>query len=135
MQDKNSDKTGMPQPGGHSSGSSTPKEPKNLLDAVVRANKKGPLENIKMGESTPTSSKSAGNERAVPAFDLAEEIMAQQRKITAIKRKSPAAKTNGYTHSRHIEPLHHSVTRDFSRENHLIAEIVARDIKRLCGEL
>ncbi|UCF43621.1 MAG: hypothetical protein JSV99_01445 [Planctomycetota bacterium] len=72
----------------------------------------------------------------MPRFDLAEEIMANQRKITAIKRKAPGKKTTvkkvrpqaerlGYT----IEPP----TPASTEQDRIIAEIVAKDIERLCG--
>ena len=69
----------------------------------------------------------------IPKFDLAEQIMAEQRKITAIRRKAPGQKTKapdrrprivstGYA----VEPL-----REFSEKELIIAEIVARDIEKL----
>jgi hypothetical protein len=63
----------------------------------------------------------------IPKFDLAEEIMAQQRKITALRRKSPAVistRSIGHAGKQPIEtPL---------AQEQIIAEIVARDIERLC---
>jgi hypothetical protein len=70
----------------------------------------------------------------IPKFDLAEQIMAEQRKITAIKRKAPGRKSKipdrqpriqstGYT----AEPL----VRALPEEDLIIAEIVARDIEKL----
>ncbi len=72
----------------------------------------------------------------IPRFDLAEEIMAEQRKITAIKRKRPEKKmeteARGGVGSFHyaLEPQRLTL----SGQEDIIAEIVARDIKRLCGE-
>jgi len=72
----------------------------------------------------------------IPRFDLAEEIMAEQRKITAIKRKRPERKVEAETRGgvesfRYaLEPQRLTTT----GEREIIAEIVARDIKRLCGE-
>ncbi len=106
----------------------------------------------------------------IPKFDLAEQILAEQRKITAIRRKAPGKKpqrlpslappllsatadkgvtqvqaqdgaagkktkapdrqphapSNGYT----IKPPSPTL----SEQEQIIAEIVAKDIERLCGE-
>ena len=94
----------------------------------------------------------------IPKFNLAEQIMAEQRKITAIRRKAPGkpqrlpslapavmqvqtqdgaagkktkapdrqpqAQSTGYT----IKPPPPTL----SEQEQIIAEIVARDIERLC---
>ena len=89
------------------------------------------------------------NTSQIPKFDLAEQIMAEQRKITAIRRKAPGkpqrlpsqdgaagkktkapdrqpqAQSNGYT----IKPPPPTL----SEQEQIIAEIVAKDIERLCG--
>jgi hypothetical protein len=73
-------------------------------------------------------------ETEIPQFDLAEEIMAEQRKLTAIRRKSPGKKTN-------VEPVSYTPQQPMpvpenpfdSAQGGLISEIVARDIRRLCG--
>jgi hypothetical protein len=63
----------------------------------------------------------------VPKFDLAEDIMAEQRKVTASKRKAPGqrnqAKVIGYA----IEQLA-SAPKEHEK---IIAEIVAGDIEKL----
>ncbi len=71
----------------------------------------------------------------VPRFDLAEEIMAEQRKITAVKRQAPGKKTEsgrvesrGESFGRTIEPP----TPVLTEQDRIISEIVARDIERLC---
>ncbi len=103
-----------------------PKEPSALMEAVVEANKKTAAKTPELGQAKPKPDK-------VLKFDLAEEIMSEQRKITAIRRKSPGKKAQ-------IEPLKSkSVGGDtrqpapkLSEQNQIIAEIVARDIKKLC---
>ena len=63
----------------------------------------------------------------IPKFDLAEEIMAQQRKVTALRRKSPAVISS--------MPIGHTVKQSIETplaQEQIIAEIVARDIERLC---
>ena len=72
----------------------------------------------------------------IPRFDLAEEIMAEQRKITAIKRKSPERKMEAEARPA-VGSFHYALEPQrltLSGQEDIIAEIVARDIKRLCGE-
>ena len=85
-----------------------------------------------------------GNQRPssdIPKFDLAEEIMAEQRKISATKRKraKPATpqepkKAEFVSREPEFEATGHTIEQQgdvpFDQEQ-IIAEIVARDIKRL----
>jgi len=85
------------------------------------------------GRETGRTKKPAPERTKIPKFDLAEEIMAEQRKITAAKRKGPGAKNN-------VEQLT-DTTDDTARrpmpkspgQKKIIAEIVTRDIERLCS--
>jgi hypothetical protein len=69
----------------------------------------------------------------IPKFDLAEQIMAEQRKIAATRRKGPGKKVDVAKQERDgpitlaVEPFSTS-----SEELKIIAEIVARDIQQLC---
>jgi len=70
----------------------------------------------------------------IPKFDLAEQIMAEHRKNTAIRRKGPGkkAKTPKKPHpaesiARNLKPRPIA-----SEPGQIIAEIVARDIEKLC---
>lgn len=74
----------------------------------------------------------------IPKFDLAEQILAEQRKRSAVKRKGPGKRAvrsvpvrASYENAlrRHYEPSLIS-----SAQEQIIAEIVARDIERLIGE-
>jgi hypothetical protein len=75
----------------------------------------------------------------VPSFDLAEEIMASQRKISAIKRKAPGKKTTDEKIRSQAEPVRYTIEPPMPaspEEDRIIAEIVTRDIDRLCrGQL
>lgn len=69
------------------------------------------------------------------SFDLTEEIMAEQRKITAVKRKAPGQKTD----IQKLKPetwIDDHITEQpkplLSEQDKIIAEIVAKDIERLC---
>lgn len=68
----------------------------------------------------------------IPKFDLAEQIMAEQRKISAVRRKGPGKRTKTKKPQkveasipRVEEPLIHS------EQDKIIAEIVTRDINNL----
>lgn len=66
----------------------------------------------------------------IPSFDLAEEIMAEQRKITAIRRKAPSKKNEAQRSEPQAQPV--DIEQPLSEQEKIIAEIVARDIERLC---
>ena len=91
-------------------------------------------EQIKPGKATSAGPENAEQEKGeIPRFDLAEEIMAEHRKITAIRRKAPdkrveveepQVESTGYIREQPMpEPS----------EQQIIAEIVARDIEKLCS--
>jgi hypothetical protein len=71
----------------------------------------------------------------IPRFDLAEDIMAEQRKISAIRRKGPGRKIESRKHEVEVGPAHYTIGQPMpaqSYQQQIIAEIVARDIERLC---
>jgi len=70
----------------------------------------------------------------IPKFDLAEQILAEQRKITAIRRKAPGKKTKATEQQPHIESIGYTIKQPsakLSEQEQIIAEIVARDIEKL----
>ncbi|MCP4261955.1 MAG: hypothetical protein GY774_31300 [Planctomycetes bacterium] len=69
----------------------------------------------------------------IPKFDLAEQIMAEQRKITAIRRKAPGHKTKAPDRRPRIESTGYAIEppRALSEKELIIAEIVAKDIEKL----
>jgi hypothetical protein len=70
----------------------------------------------------------------IPKFDLAEQIMAEQRKNSSVKRKGPADKVDpGQRHPR-SHPAGQAMQPhiDAVGQEQVIADIVARDIERLC---
>ncbi len=71
----------------------------------------------------------------IPRFDLAEQIMAEQRKITAIRRKAPGKKTEAQPKWPQAKPAGYGIERSIpweAEQDQIIAEIVARDIEKLC---
>ena len=73
----------------------------------------------------------------IPKFDLAEEIMAEHRKVTAVKRKSPGQKTEPQVQKSAGETVRHTILpgQISSRQMQIISEIVARDIEKLCKSI
>ena len=70
----------------------------------------------------------------IPKFDLAEQIMSEQRKITAIRRKAPGKKTKAPDLQPRIQAAGCAVrqqSRTLPEKELIIAEIVARDIEKL----
>ena len=70
----------------------------------------------------------------IPRFDLAEEIMAEQRRITAIRRRAPGEKDEAQRQEREAELAGHTIGQPspaLSEQEQIIAEIVRRDIERL----
>ena len=70
----------------------------------------------------------------IPKFDLSEQIMAEQRKITAIKRKGPGKMARPPKKQHPAESIGRNVMPRpiLSGPEQIIAEIVARDIEDLC---
>jgi len=83
----------------------------------------------------PTKREDAMQETGeIPKFDLAKQIMAEQRNITAIKRKGPDKMARPPKKQHPAETIGQNVMprRILSGPGQIIAEIVARDIENLC---
>jgi len=70
----------------------------------------------------------------IPKFDLAEQIMAEHRKITAVRRKGPGKKAKAPKKPHPAESIARNVKpgQISLGPEQVIAEIVARDIENLC---
>lgn len=71
----------------------------------------------------------------IPKFDLAEQIMAEQRKNTAIRRKGPGKMARPPQKQHPAESIARNVMPGpiLSGPGQIITEIVARDIEKLCA--
>lgn len=87
-------------------------------------------------ETVEKSTKDKGQGKTeIPRFDLAEDIMAEHRKSTSIRRKAPEKKAEAQIQEPSAEQIGYTVEQPIwglSKEEQIIAEIVARDIERLC---
>ena len=76
---------------------------------------------------------------AIPQFDLGEKILAEQRRLTATRRRAPGAieiepgTPAEREHALHRISSHEGPTREqLLQLQRIVADIVARDIERLC---
>ena len=86
-------------------------------------------------DGTKKSAETAQKQAEIPKFDLAEEIMAEQRQITAIRRKGPGEKNEVQSRIDEVKSIGYAIkqpTQESSQQEQIIAEIVARDIEKLC---
>ncbi len=84
-------------------------------------------------KNTPVDTDQKSSE--IPKFNLAEKIMAEHRRITAIRRKAPGEKDVDQKHEHEAEPgkdMAGQPMSPLSEQRQIIAEIVARDIEMLC---
>ena len=71
----------------------------------------------------------------IPKLDLAEKIMAEQRKVTSVRRKAPGGRGKSPDKERRVESTSFSARRPtpgLGEQEKIIAEIVAVDIEKLC---
>jgi hypothetical protein len=103
------------------------------------------------GSAGPAGKGEGINNTDIPRFDLAEDIMAEQRRLTAVRRKgpdspapvkltpSPAPSTSLHKQTEGavaVRPYQssHSFSKGFNYiSDPVIADIVTRDIERLCS--
>lgn len=83
--------------------------------------------------SEPKLQQDCQSDNIVPRFDLATEIMAQQRRLTSSRRKKPENKAQTVKEEFQAEP-HASSAAAFALQipmHSIIAEIVRRDIQEM----
>jgi hypothetical protein len=105
---------------------------KQTLKEVTPSLSASQAQNADTGATEPGDVVQEANE--IPKFDLAEQIMAEQRKITAIRRKAPGQKTKAPDRQPRIESTGYDIEpppQALSEKELIIAEIVARDIEKL----
>ena len=77
------------------------------------------------------------SDHEIPRFDLAEEILAEQRKIVAVRRKSPSPKNESIHklgRERKVESTCYAFEQPIyvlSEQQQIIEDIVVRDIENL----
>ena len=94
-----------------------------------------PAKKVQLAGEPPVEPEDAMQEKSeIPKFDLAEQIMAEQRKITAVRRKGPGKLTKPPKKLHPAESIAHNFEPHpiLSRQGQIIADIVAKDIEKLC---
>ena len=82
-----------------------------------------------------TSSSKGHKESEIPKFDLAEQILAEQRKVASARRKGPGKAVEAERKEQSSEPVDYLVEQPTPmalERQQIIAEIVARDIEKWC---
>jgi hypothetical protein len=93
------------------------------------------------GAASPAGKGEGVNNTDIPRFDLAEDIMAEQRRLTAVRRKGPDSPapvkftpSPGLPVAVRPYKSSHSFSEGFNYiSDPIIADIVTRDIERLCS--
>ena len=106
------------------------KEPVPGIVSEIRAEQIKPVEGLQAEATTTEQPKSE-----IPRFNLAEKIMAEQRRITAVRRKGPGQIEEVQEQEREAESgggIKEQVPPASSEEEQIIADIVTKDIEKLC---
>jgi len=97
------------------------------------------------GAASPAGKGEGVSNTDIPRFDLAEDIMAEQRRLTAVRRKGPDSPvpvdltplprpSPGLPAALRPSQSSHSFSEGFNYiSDPIIADIVTRDIERLCS--
>jgi hypothetical protein len=135
----NSEKTGenteaAPLPVEKTNHTDTVKQPEP--ERVISSIQEIQVEQVKSGNDIPVAPTDVEQQKIeIPKFDLAEEIMAEQRKITSIRRKGPSKKVETQSREPEAELIGYTIeqpTQALLEQEQIVAEIVARDIERMC---
>lgn len=112
----------------------TPKDSERAASPTAETESVGKEKEEDTVQAPKEDAEAQRKESEIPRFDLAEKIMAEQRKITAIKRRAPGKQIEPKTKGPADKPAGHTIAQPTSAtplEHKIIADIVARDIERL----
>lgn len=109
---------------------------------VTKAQRPQKAEEVPPAKDMPAAGKPGQDQSDIPKFDLAEKVLAEQRKVSARRRKGPTAsareapmRIEPVSPKPRLEPAGHAIEQPspmLLEQDQIIAEIVARDIARLC---
>ncbi|UCG59882.1 MAG: hypothetical protein JSU70_10245 [Phycisphaerales bacterium] len=112
--------------------SSRKKRKQPAADAIEQLGAQEPAS----GRNAPAASPKTKRRTAeVPSFDLAEKIMAEQRRSTATTRRGPGRKVQTPSKPARDRAMDYAIGQPVPvafEQSLIIAEIVARDIEKLC---
>jgi len=120
----------MAPPYGDKTGTSKKKTSRKKTSASKKTLKKAGAK-----RKTTKASAARSNASDIPQLDLDRQILAKQRKVTSVRRKGPGAKSKASAETGEIASPGRRAIRvvpELPEQDRIIAEIVARDIERLC---
>jgi len=129
------------EPDSQQTGTNVPLPPAEAEVSVEQEHGQGNVPEVRVEQIKPAedisaeAAKTEQQKREIPRFDLAEDIMAEHRRITAIRRKAPGEKDEAQRQEQEAESAGHTIGQPspaLSEQEQIIAEIVRRDIERLC---
>ena len=128
---KKKDDSGVPRAGEVAPALGEDVETKNPRKRPMAAGKKASPAASKAAKSSDQEKRAS----EIPKFDLAEKVLAEQRRATAGRRKSPGSKGRAADKEPGAASADRAAesTSASSEEEQVISEIVSRDIRRLCG--
>jgi hypothetical protein len=133
--------TSSPEAVSHEAGKNIPTPPAELETSPEKQIHPGSVpearsEQIETPDERPLEPANTEHLRSeIPRFDLAEKIMAEQRRITAVRRKGPGQQDEAQKQVREVETVSDTkeqMSAELSEQEQIIVEIVARDVERLC---
>jgi len=134
--DKETSREAKPEPKEARQGETTPAPASEKRGKPSESGPEAP--EAKRGENKLAAAADSRPEQAeIPRFDLAEDIMAEQRRITAVRRKAPDKKTEPQELEAEVQAVSHTFEKPKPAGpygDRIIAELVARDIERLLRE-
>lgn len=111
--------------------SGDPGPPKPVGNRTAKSKKRG----RKRADSAPPRTQTLEQGTAIPSFDLAESILAEQRRVTAGRRKRAVQANLGRgsaVSSRRPTYIDELSCEEQAELQEVVAQIVAKDIERLC---
>lgn len=108
---------------------------RHIHNVIPSHDRKAKAKNGKQETGDMRQEDTSPDEGKIPEFDLADELMAEHRKATTGRRKPPGKKDKLPSEQLNAEGPRSAGTHQMpvsSEAEQVIAEIVARDINRLC---
>jgi len=112
---------------------SAPARPRGKTDKSKRKNRRAGAADS--GGQRNAVERNMPGDSEIPTFDLAESILARQRRVTAGRRKKrsqAASKTDSRQNAVRLTYIDELSAQEQAELQQVVAKIVARDIERLC---
>ena len=110
------------------------KIPREQTHSLKDGTSQHPRAKAELPETLPPEHEDSAQQKSeIPQFNLANQILSEQRKVAAIKRQRPGLKNEDLSHKQQLPSTTYTLKPPpmLSQQEKIIAEIVARDILRL----